>query len=444
MTHTPQSHPLPNLEAANPEAGDVAVCGAFDEEVPSGLSGERIAFVAPLACRPDLDALLRGLLQHPGIRHLVVCGDDPRATGEALLALWEEGLDADGRVPGPRGRLAPELDAATVDRLRRYVQISDCREQPFEAVAERVAGLPPLPREQEAQAVPGAEIPKRKVFLSRRTSFPVFANDVPDSWLQLLNLTLRIGTDRRLAGGEPVAEALNVVVTVGLPVLAEDLEVEVAPPVEFPAYLDFDRADFERFYAPLAAGLGRRLRDWDGRDQLVLQPDDATAVPDLLSATFDVVEGTLYGSFVLRGADVYSDWPLEAMALVNLQRELAERLGLEAGAATFVIHAARLRARDWERAERLLKEAFKRPLPLQVDHSGIFLFGNDGGQARAMLLDHDAGTIFWEDAFSNPEDLSWYIVDVMPWLLPQHIRYVGQECASLMRAIREGECYLQG
>ena len=96
------------------------------------------------------------------------------------------------------------------------------------------------------------------------------------------------------------------------------------------------------------------------------------------------------------------------------------------------------------RAWTALAEHFKRPLPLQVDPAGIFLFGNDGGQARAMLLDHDAGTIFWEEAFRDPEDLSWYIVDVMPWLLPQHVRYVGQECASLMRAIRDGECYVQG
>ena len=92
----------------------------------------------------------------------------------------------------------------------------------------------------------------------------------------------------------------------------------------------------------------------------------------------------------------------------------------------------------------LLKEFFERPLPLHVDPSGVFLFGNDGGEARAMLLDHDASSIQWEEAFSDPEDLSWYIVDVMPWLLPQHIRYVGQECASLMRAIREGGCYEQG
>ena len=61
-----------------------------------------------------------------------------------------------------------------------------------------------------------------------------------------------------------------------------------------------------------------------------------------------------------------------------------------------------------------------------------------------MLLDHDAGNIFWEDAFADAQQLSWYIVDAMPWLLPQHIRYVGQECATLMRAMQAKECYLQG
>ena len=132
------------------------------------------------------------------------------------------------------------------------------------------------------------------------------------------------------------------------------------------------------------------------------------------------------------------------MTLVRLQSEIADRLGLESGATTIVVHSLRLRDVDWERTQRVLSESFQRPLPLQVDHSGIFLFGNDGGQARAMLLDHDASTIFWEDAFDTPEALSWYIVDVMPWLLPQHIRYVGQECSTLKRAIREGECYEQG
>ena len=191
----------------------------------------------------------------------------------------------------------------------------------------------------------------------------------------------------------------------------------------------------------------QQLLDVDAGSMIMLEPGEMSALhiaPDLISATFNVVDGSLYGSFVLRSVDVYSDWPLEAMSLTRLLGEVAGQLALGVGAATFVIHSAQLPAHDWERVQQVLADSFKRPLPLQVDHSGVFLFGNDGGQARAMLLDHDAGTIFWEEAFSSPQELSWYIVDAMPWLLPQHIRYVGQECAALMRAMQESECYLQG
>jgi hypothetical protein len=291
------------------------------------------------------------------------------------------------------------------------------------------------------------EIPERKVFLSRKTSFPIFSRDVGDSWLQLLNLTLRIGSDKQTDAG-PAAETLNAMVTIGLPVIAEDLEVEVTPPEDFPAYLPIDREDFERHNERLQAPSFDRLRKAvDASGMAVLEADELrklNVASNLVSTTFNVVEGRLYGSFVLGCVELFRSWPIEALSLVRLQRELAAELGIEADAATFVVHSVQLLASDWEPAQHVLDESFKRPLPLQVDHSGVFLFGSDNGRARGMLLDHDAGSIFWEDAFADAQELSWYIVDAMPWLLPQHIRYVGQECATLMRAMREKECYLQG
>jgi len=289
--------------------------------------------------------------------------------------------------------------------------------------------------------------PARKVYLSRNTSFPIFARDVGDSWLQLLNLVLRIGSDRPTDAG-PVAEALNVMVTIALPVIAEDLEVEVAPTQDFPAYFAFDRDEFEQHYEQLHAPALDRLRDaLAANGSAALDHDELRKLglaTGLVSATFDLVDGRLYGSFVLGRAEIFGDWPLDATALVRMHRDLAAELDVEADASTFVIQGARLHASDWERAQWVLDEEFKRPLPLQVDHSGVFLFGADNGKARGMLLDHDAASIFWEDAFDDAQKLSWYIVDAMPWLLPQHIRYVGQECATLMRAMQEKECYLQG
>lgn len=458
MEHTWQSAHLPRLELSDPERGDVVVCAA-----PGGapllpaLGAERVAFVAPLGSRADLEWLLRGLLHHPNVRHLVVCGDDAKASGEALLSLWKEGLDAEARIAGSRGHLAPDLDASRIDALRREVQAVDLRDRPLEEVARALRELPALGTAGEPVPVPPLAPSQRRVFLSRRTSFPVFSSDVADSWLQLLNLTLRIGLDKPAAGGGHCAEALNVLVTIESPVL-EDGEAE--PPEPFPAFLDFSRDDFERRFQPAHAA---RLRERLGGDPLELARERLEQAPEagsvtlaladapgagagdeLMSVGFDVVEGKLFASFVLRSSDVYTDWPLEASALRRLQEELAGRLGLGVGSTSFVVHRARLHEYDFERSSRVLRESFKRPLPLHVDPSGVFLFGNDGGKARGMLLNHDASEIFWEDAFSSPEDLSWYIVDVMPWLLPQHIRYVGQECASLMRAMKEGECYLQG
>jgi hypothetical protein len=451
----------------NAAGGDVAICTLYaePEHFVSELDRNRVSFVAPLRTRSDLESLLRTLHLRPHVRHLVLCGDDLRASGAALLALWDAGIDGAGRLPGSRGSLSPELDAESLDAIRRNIQLWDWRDEAPAAVASKVLGLPALARERQARTIPKPTPPERTVFLSRKTTFPIFSDDAGDAWLQLLNLVLRIGTEKVTSAGDRLAEALNAVVTIELP----DAEGELAP------FLEFNDDDFEHYYRRFSAPTpseeprhvcGERLFDRVGIDQLesvidrlkqshdtrsgtlvLLGPDDLgtpDAAPSIVSASFHVIDEQLFGSFVLRSTDVYNDWPFQALSLIRVQRGVAQRLGIGVGTASFVVHSAHVHDRDWARALRVLAESFKRPLPLQVDPSGIFLFGNDGGEARAMLLDHDADDIFWEEAFSDPEDLSWYIVDVMPWLLPQHIRYIGQECASLMRAIRENECYEQG
>ncbi len=458
MEHSWQTDYLPGLEVLNLESGDVAICGAFGKQaaILSGFDPGRVGFVAPLNSRSDLEWLLRGLFLYPNIRQLIIVGFDEGATGEALLALWQQGLEESGQLPGGRGRLPAELDADSLDTLRNDVQIIDWRGKDSSEIAGAAGDLPVLGGGREPRSLPSPQIPRRKVFHSRHTTFPIFSSDVGDSWLQLLNLALKIGTEKQTADGRRIAEALNAVVTIETPEL-EDGGLQKKEEV-FPGYFDFNRDDFDRLTMP---GYEARLREDGGIDQLDVVFDRLKKSPDtrsatmvfpesrdigssLLSATFNQVDQKLFGSFVLRSTDLYTDWPLEATALVRLQSQLAERLGLEVGSATFIVHSAHIYECDWERSLQVLDEYFVRPLPLHVDPSGIFLFGNDNGKATAMLLKHDASEIFWEQGFSDPEDLSWYIVDTMPWLLPQHFRYVGQECAALMRSIQEKECYLQG
>ncbi len=324
---------------------------------------------------------------------------------------------------------------------------------------------------RESEDLPQPDSPERITFPSRKTTFPLFANELGDGWLQLLNLTLRCGTVKGTSEGDRLAEVLNAVVTIELTAREEALppffdfgvdDLDACSRRFTPAsalrgadhsYVEEPRSSGEAHGAEptnqLESAIERLARSHDTRsgNALLLGPADLDGpddAPCVVSATFSIVDERLYGTYVLCSEDVHNAWPLDALSLVRLQREVAERIATPVASATFIVHSAYLYERDQQKAQETLDRWFERPLPLQTDPSGLFLFGLDEGRARAMLITHEADAVLWEGEFGSPEELSWYIVDVMPWLSAQHIRYIGQECASMMRALQEGEEYVQG
>ena len=481
MVHTWESQCLPKLDVRNSATGDIAVCTLWT--LPNRLGPQldlpRINIVGPLRTRTGLGWLLRGLYLHPAIRNLVLCGKDLSLTGDALLALWEEGVSADDTLPRSAGKLHPAMNREAVDVLRQYVKLWDWRDKSLEEVGRTIGDIPSLTREMEPRSFAPVDIPERVEFPSRKTTFPLFAKDLGDGWLQLLNLTLRCGTVKGASEADRLAEVLNAVVTLELAGKEESQE-EALPP-----FLDFTTDEFEACHRRFTSASGPEdadytyaelLRSWPWCNQeddgpkptnqlertierlkrsndtrsgtvVLLGPTDLDRLddaPSVVSVSFNIVEERLYGTYVLRSEDVHNAWPFDALSLVRLQREVAERVGIPVASATFIMHSAYLYERDWDRAGKTLDRCFERPLPLQTDPSGLFLFGLDEGRARAMLITHEADAVLWEGEFNSPEDLSWYIVDAMPWLSAQHVRYIGQECASMTRALQEGEEYVQG
>jgi thymidylate synthase len=477
MAHTWESQCLPKLEVRNSAAGDVGICTLWTppKRLESHLDLPRVHIVGPLRTRAGLGWLLRGLYLHPAIRNLVLCGEDLSLTGDALLALWEEGVGDDELLPRSGGKLHPPMDREAVDLIRRYVKLWDWRGKSLKEVGRSIGEIPSLRQEMEPRSFAPMDVLERTALPSRKTTFPLFAKELGDAWLQLLNLTLRCGTAKGASESERVAEVLNAVVTVEL----TDQE-EALPP-----FFDFTPDEFEtchqRFTSPSSSGdseytYAERLKSWPRSSQeasgpqptsqlertierltrshdtqsgtlVLLGPTDLDRLDDapcVVSLTFNIVEERLYGTYVLRSEDVHNAWPLDALSLVRLQREVAGRIGIPVASATFIVHSAHIHERDWDRTQETLDRWFERPLPLQTDPAGLFLFGLDEGRSRAMLITHEADAVLWEGEFASPEDLSWYIVDVMPWLSAQHIRYIGQECGSLMRALQEGEEYVQG
>jgi thymidylate synthase len=300
------------------------------------------------------------------------------------------------------------------------------------------------------------------------------AEEVGDGWLQLLNLIMHCGTVKGTRKGDRLTEVLNAVVT-----------IELASGEGLPPCFDFGTDEFEVYYRHFSSlscpedvdyTYGERLQNWSWFNRetnrmeqvnqlertidrlqrshdtksgtmVLLGPTDLDRLDDapcVVLVTFNIVDERLYGTYVIRSEDIYNAWPFNTLSLIRLQREVAKRIGIPVNSATFISHSAHIYERDWGKALAKLDKWFKRPLPLQADPSGLFFFGVENGRARALFVNHEADKVLWEGESSDPEELIRYIVDTMPWLTAQHIRYLGEEGAKLTRALKEGIPYEQG
>jgi len=317
--------------------------------------------------------------------------------------------------------------------------------------------------------------PQQTTFPSRKTVFPLFAEELGDSWLQLVNLVMHCGTIKGARSGDRLTEVLNAILTIKLASGEETI----------PPCFNFGAKEFEEYYGRFTSlsplenmgyTYGERLQNWSWCNQegnkmetvnqleraiarleeshdtkrgtiVLLGPTDLDRLdypPDIVSVNFDIVEERLYGTFVIRSDDIYNAWPFNALSLTRLQREVSKRIGIPVDSATFISHSAHIYERDWDKARAKLDEWFKRPLPFQADCSGLFFFSVENGIAKALFVTPEVDRVLWEGESREPEELIRHIVDTMPWLAAQHIRYLGEEGAKLARALREGVPYEQG
>lgn len=108
---TLSSHDLLETLAQSPLAAQVAIIGPLETE------------------NLGIERMLATLLERPGIRWLVVCGDERRGRyqAQALRALFTHGLGPDGAIPEARSKRArlPALQPAHVDAARSQVSLRD-------------------------------------------------------------------------------------------------------------------------------------------------------------------------------------------------------------------------------------------------------------------------------------------------------------------------------
>ncbi|MBI2887061.1 MAG: DUF4346 domain-containing protein [Chloroflexi bacterium] len=127
--------------------GPIAICTLASEALMDALAAASppgVAIVGRVFTENfGVEKVVTNLVASPWLRALVLCGTESRhKVGETLLALWQQGVEADGRVRGSSGP-TPMVRSLPPEAVRLYqekTEIVDLRgEERSAAILERVA-----------------------------------------------------------------------------------------------------------------------------------------------------------------------------------------------------------------------------------------------------------------------------------------------------------------
>lgn len=148
---------------------------------------------------------------------------------------------------------------------------------------------------------------------------------------------------------------------------------------------------------------------------------------------------------------MYSGWPYNALSLLRVHRLVAERVGVgPLGHASFLSQNAQIYEHHLPAVEENLgkwgraPEDFGDGYRFEPDPAGNFIFEVVGDQVKVTLTNPEGDQALMEMMLPDPSALIAWIVETMPHLSRQHVRYLGREEEKLRRALEEGVPYVQG
>ncbi len=116
------------------EQSSIAVCtlssiDLLEQTSKSEMMNDIVLVARLFSENKGIEKLIEYVLQHPNIKYIVVCGKDTKGhlPGQALLALYKNGIDSSGRIIGAFGK-DPVIESVTknsVDEFRKRAKIID-------------------------------------------------------------------------------------------------------------------------------------------------------------------------------------------------------------------------------------------------------------------------------------------------------------------------------
>ena len=486
------------LEVKDPKSSvGVAVMWTERHVVADMLKDTNYCAIGNLYSSAGISAMIRNVYANPHIRKIVLWGADLSRSGQALLALKENGVDDNFFIIGDekKGQIEKEIGKDAIDLFRKSVEVINLRGKPVSDLVSTVGDLGDVPGERfsSPKTFPTTR-PKPFTFPSEQIGVRVHGATAAMTWLKILTNIMRYGRNKttRYTQENELKELLNVMAIV----YNEDPDKPYLP-----HFFPFTEKDLESYYPQvlspkqipgIAYTYGQRLRNYEGIDQIqniidliknrpfskkmiavtAKVKDDWSAVnkgdtPCLTQIVCSVQDGKLFMTTHFRSQDMVHGWPRNVFSLRKLQKLIADESGTPMGPFVMITHSAHIYSDDYALVEKILAENYEKEL---------------GYTSRSMFEEDPRGnvTIEIEEVKENsvgrptkyatkpPESVSYEIVTKLyapngglllkEWrgktamevyiamvnigdylILPSHLIYIGSELQRAEYAIKTGQ-----
>ncbi len=335
-----------------------------------------------------LNALIRNCLANKKIRHIIITGDDFNNSGEALLKLFENGIDKENKIIGiDHAFIDKEIPKQAINNFRKNVKTYDYRNlKDGSELNKIIESLPKLGSYGEPEVFPEPKLDIPEILPNEKNGFIIREKYVGDAWLKILNLIMKFGETKKSQYDISQREIMDLVTII---------EEEDTDNPKWREFYDFTEDDLKEYLptvlTPKEMGVeytyGQRLMKFRNIDQIKkivqelkshnfsrravactwdIMKDIKSDNPPCLDLVQCLVQGNkLYLTAYFRSNDMFGAWPRNVYALRKLQKMISEKIGIEMGSITTFSCSAHIYKNNWEKTKEIIQKN-----PIKVDKIG--------------------------------------------------------------------------
>ena len=351
------------------------------ELIADNLDKSKYNLVGQLYSKKGINYIIRNILAHPHIRHLIVCGSDLSGSGQALINLVEKGIDEENKIIGVSDAfIEKEIDREYIEKFRKNVEIIDMREEQDPKKVE--SAIQKFQKEGafgESAVFPDPLPPSTDRYPTDPAIFKIRGDKVADVWVEVLKNIMRFGAIKTSHYDDDIRELVGVSTVIE----NEDPDNPYLPDWMLGLKKDelFEYCEqymTDKMREGDAYGYGNRMRSMRGKNQIEFiinrlkeEKDDRGACAVTWNVDSDlgqrrrpcivliqalIQDDTLHILSYIRSNDMYQAWPRNCFGLLKIQKEVSDAIGVKMGPLTIISASSHIYKKEWEDANKIIKQ----------------------------------------------------------------------------------------